>query len=993
MNAELFPMNGDEEAILSQQKLYDSNPIPASLWLANSIKMIDCNQSVVDLVGAKNKQDYLKNTSTFLPKYQPCGTPSVEKITELFKRAVESGKVREVWMHTHASGEIIPGEVILIKVELYGETMIAAYLHDLRPLRDADEKIREAMNMTQILLDTSPALIEIWDSEDNFVDCNRQMLEMFGLSSKEEFSNRYDMHVPKMQPCGTLSTELEFQHRITVLSEGSVRYEWTCQLPSGELIPFEVMAFCIEHGDRRLIVSYSNDVRPIKLAMKLENEREMSERMRLMFDATPLVIEYWDKNYDAIDCNQTCLDYYGYPDKEAYRKNIFRHSPAFQPDGTPSRYLWNTHLEMIFRDGTGRFEFVERLRGRDSYTEVQGVRVKHRDEIIVVTYKNDITQLREADEQRRLKEIAEVSSQAKSIFLARMSHEIRTPITAVLGISEVQLQDTNLPPAVEESFAKIYSSADMLLNLINDILDLSKIEAGKLTIVEEEYDVASMVSDVANLSLTHTGCKDIKFSLQVDENLPNVLIGDFLRIEQIINNLVSNAFKYTETGNIEMRLQSEYLEDCVMLTIVISDTGYGMTAQQLSAINDNYSRFHERDKKFISGAGLGIPIVFSLLEIMGGNIYFESEVGKGTCATVRIPQKTSGTEVLGKENAYNLQQLESASNAIVKRFKFTPEPMPYGKVLVVDDVEANLFVAAGLLKFYDLHIETCSNGFDAINKVKSGNVYDIIFMDHMMPGINGVEAMQRIRELGYQYPVVVLTANAMIGQAEEFISKGFDGFVSKPIQTKSLNTILVKFIRDKQLPEVIAAAKSVTENTIGHQPQTIDSFMQSEEITNKLRAEFIRGQKHAVTEIQKAIGKGNLEKAHRLAHNLKSASALIDENMLASSASFIESDLEGNNVPSAESLEIVDKHLKRVLAKIGETDSPMLVTGEFDKEKAAVLFDTLEPLLSSRSVDSLDYVDELRKIPETAALARLIEDFEFVVAAKVLGALRIVLET
>ena len=982
----------EQDAILFQHMLYDSNPIPSSLWMpdmeSESAIIIDCTQSAVDIVGAKNKRDYIDNFFNYQPKYLPCGTILADKVKILFLQTMEEQMVRCSWVLQHASGELIPGDLTLVRVGM-GENMVAAYFQDIRPLLTADEKIRQALEMTQLLLDTSPALVEIWDSNHEFQDCNKKTLEAFGVSTKEEFISRYTETMPLFQPCGLTSTEFGVQQTVTVLSEGFNRYEIIRKRFDGEFLPLETSAFRVNHGDKKLIITYSNDLRVIKASLRNESEREMNERMHMMFDATPLNIEYWDKEYNVIDCNRTTLDYYGFADKEAFRKSLFRNSPAFQPDGTPSRYLWNTHLEEIFATGEGKFSFVTYRSGEPAYMEVQGIRIMHNDEIVVVTYASDITQQKQAQEERRRTEIAEESSRAKSLFLARMSHEIRTPISAVLGISEINLQNPNLPPTIEEAFAKIFNSADMLLNLVNDILDLSKIEAGKMTIIHEQYEVASMINDAANLSLLHVGSKNIKFEMNISEDLPTILIGDFLRIEQVLNNLLSNAFKYTESGTVKLSLQCIPLEEnAITLQIAISDTGFGMTNEQLDTIYNDYSRFHESEKRFIGGAGLGIPIVYSLVDIMGGKIDIESEVGKGTSITINLPQKIAGAEILGRETAYRLQQLESSANAAAKRFKFTPDPMPYGSVLVVDDVEANLFVAKGLLNFYSLKIETCDSGYEAIRQVKSGKTYDIIFMDHMMPGMNGVEAMRELRDMGYTNPIVALTANAMLGQAEEFMKSGFDGFISKPIQTKQLNNLLTKHIKDKQSPEVLAAAKQTSTQ------EDIENFMQNTDVATKLRKDFVRTNKNAFNELEQTLAKNDLHTARRIVHNIKGTSALIRESTLTKLAQTAEDLLAEEKFPSQENLSALNKELSRILSEIGEPQKPT-ATKTLDqngKKEAATLFDTLAPLLAERNSVALDYLPQLRTIPESAVTAQLIEDFEFPLAAKTLEVLRTVLE-
>ena len=405
------------------------------------------------------------------------------------------------------------------------------------------------------------------------------------------------------------------------------------------------------------------------------------------------------------------------------------------------------------------------------------------------------------DNMRQEKEkvlIAEENSQIKSKFLAQMSHEIRTPISTVLGITEIQLRK-NIPVDIRESFSMIYTSANILLRIVNDILDLSKIEAGKMELIHAKYEVVSFISDVVQLNLVYLGSKKLKFTVDVDKGMPASLGGDELRMRQIMNNLLSNAFKYTEDGTVSLKVHTVPGENdgSVNLVVVIRDTGRGMTKEQTNRLFDDYSRFHEKAARFVSGTGLGMSITLKLLNLMGASIDIESEVGKGTTVTTIIPQTIEGKELLGEETARNIRNLNMEKWAEAKRKNLIPEPMPYGRVLVVDDVDINLLVVEGILAWYEISVETAQSGLEAIEKIEAGEVYDIIFMDHMMPDMDGIEATKVLRGMGYTYPIVALTANALVGQAEKFLRNGFDGFLSKPIQTECLNSLLHKYVKDR----------------------------------------------------------------------------------------------------------------------------------------------------------------------------------------------------
>jgi PAS domain S-box-containing protein len=419
----------------------------------------------------------------------------------------------------------------------------------------------------------------------------------------------------------------------------------------------------------------------------------------------------------------------------------------------------------------------------------------------------DITQL---EEMAKRQMEAETVSKAKSAFIATISHEIRTPLNAILGITDIQIQDHTILQTTRDALIKIHNSGDLLLHIINDILDMSKIEAGRMELQPVSYDVPSLINDTVHINMVRINNKPIKFELNVSENIPSEMFGDELRIKQILNNLLSNAFKYTEQGTVSLSVDSEWEsreKNRVTLIFEVSDTGLGMKPEEISNLFSEYSRFHMEANRTTEGTGLGMSITKHLVYLMNGEIHVKSEPGKGSVFTVRLPQRSVSSAVLGRELAENLRHFRFNSSPLLRKAQITREPMPYGKVLIVDDVETNLYVASGLLAPYDLKVELVTSGYEAIEKITNGNVYDIIFMDHMMPKMDGIEATKIIRETGYAHPIVALTANAVVGQAEIFLKSGFDDFVSKPIDIRQLNILLNRLIRDKQPPEIIEKAR------------------------------------------------------------------------------------------------------------------------------------------------------------------------------------------
>jgi signal transduction histidine kinase/CheY-like chemotaxis protein len=428
----------------------------------------------------------------------------------------------------------------------------------------------------------------------------------------------------------------------------------------------------------------------------------------------------------------------------------------------------------------------------------------------------------ELEEQTRL---AIAANSSKSAFLATMSHEIRTPMNAILGISQIQLMKPDLPADVAEALGKIQISGSVLLRIINDILDFSKIERGKLEINPTDYDLPSLINDAVQLNILRIQSKPIEFTLDVDPKLPAKLRGDELRLKQILSNILSNSFKYTDEGSVALGVSCERDGDSVRLTFRVADTGQGMTEEHLQKLFDEYSRFNESANRTTEGTGLGMNITNRLVKLMGGQISVESALGKGSTFTVVIPQGYLNDTVIGAELAEKLRKFEfvAAREQYSKDVVYTN--MSYGRVLIVDDVETNLYVAGGFMSPYKLSVETASSGFEALEKIENGAVYDVIFMDHMMPKMDGIETTAKIRAAGYSAPIVTLTANAIVGNEQMFKENGFDAFISKPIDIMQLNAVLNKFVRDKHKSEaVIETADELPASRINYNARLMKFF-------------------------------------------------------------------------------------------------------------------------------------------------------------------------
>jgi len=521
------------------------------------------------------------------------------------------------------------------------------------------------------------------------------------------------------------------------------------------------------------------------------------------------------------------------------------------------------------------------------------------------------------------------ANEAKSNFLAKMSHEIRTPMNAILGIAEIQLRNETLAQETAEAIRKIYEAGDVLLNIINDILDLSKIEAGKLELLPVKYDIPSLINDTMQLNRLRYDAKPIELSIDVNENTPHYLFGDELRIKQVLNNILSNAFKYTEEGSVALSVFPEFENDggdYVTIVFHVSDTGQGMTTDQIRDLFDEYTRFNAEANRETIGTGLGMNITKHLLELMKGKISVKSELGKGTEFIVRIPQQRVGLDVCGMEITEKLRNFNFRSTTLTNKTQFLREYMPYGHVLVVDDVESNIYVAKGMLMPYGIKVDSASSGFEAIKKIESGNIYDIVFMDHMMPKMDGIETTKRMRNMGYDHKIVALTANALIGRAEMFLKNGFDGFISKPIDSRELNLMLNELIRNNKPPEVVEAARQEIAQLKKNQESTLQT-VQKVPIDNELIKAAIHDIENVISVLKNKLprigtGKADLGLYATTVHGMKSALANIGEMQLSAIALKLEHAAKDGetDILSAETPDFM-KSLYSLLEKLNKRET------------------------------------------------------------------------
>lgn len=385
------------------------------------------------------------------------------------------------------------------------------------------------------------------------------------------------------------------------------------------------------------------------------------------------------------------------------------------------------------------------------------------------------------------KEQAQTANRVKSDFLANMSHEIRTPINAILGMNEMILREEK-DEAIYEYASSVHTAANTLLTLVNDVLDFSKIESGKMEIIPTEYELGSLINDSYNMIAESLEKRGLAIEVQCDESLPRILKGDEVRIRQIFTNLLSNAVKYTEQGRVKITVKGIANENEFRLILQVEDTGIGIRPEDIDKLFHKFERLDVIKNHNIQGTGLGLSITGQLVELMHGEIRVESTYGAGSCFTVSLPQQIVDNSPLGRIGEYH---------STVKTRYHESFHAPATEILVVDDVEMNLILVRNLLKQTQIQIDTALSGEQCL-KMCSRKHYDVIFMDHMMPEMDGIETLARMKKMldspNKNTPVIMLTANALTGMREEYLRQGFQDYISKPIQGGRLESLLLKYL-------------------------------------------------------------------------------------------------------------------------------------------------------------------------------------------------------
>ncbi|MCL1917736.1 MAG: ATP-binding protein [Peptococcaceae bacterium] len=647
-----------------------------------------------------------------------------------------------------------------------------------------DVRLEEAERRMNDVVGSTMTACFVWDETGRIVAYNKESARIFGLPdnlSAEEFNEIYSSIQPEFQPDGRETETVRLDLLNEALDKGFVQISGKLKKNDGTPIYVDINIARITWISGYRLVVYHHDTtelveKEIQAKEDIQKEREKTEALaywyKSILDATPLPITVTDANMNWTFVNKAVEEFLGTKFEDMMGK----------PCSNWNAHICNTPDCGIACAKRGLKQTFFNQNGRSHQVDIETLKGPNGETVGFIEVVQDITQI---ESMAKKQAEAEAASVAKSTFLANMSHEIRTPMNAVLGMSELLLQEKLNERQLR--YAKdIKTAATALLATINDILDVSKIQAGKLSLVPVHYDFTMLIDNMGSMVQFLADGKNISFRLVVQEHTPVYLYGDDIRLRQVLTNLLSNAVKFTKEGYVQLAVSCTD----TTVTITVSDTGTGIPAESLPTLFEAFEQADVEKHRDKTGTGLGLTISRSLVEMMGGQITVESVYGRGTSFHVEIPK------VLGDETLiHEANDKEAAIYA------------PDARILVVDDNTANLNVAAGLLRLCGIQTETAESGRQAIHMVQQ-HPYDLVFMDHRMPGISGVETTQVIREQGIDVPIIALTASAVVGAKEMMLAAGMNDYLWKPIKKAELMHILKKWISAEKLLDPLPEAEA-----------------------------------------------------------------------------------------------------------------------------------------------------------------------------------------
>ncbi len=780
------------------QDILENLPLVMHIW-SKDLVLIDCSSEVTNVFNVADKEEFKQKFFTLCPEMQ-LGKKSEELMKSYLQQAFQDGFYKFKWLHADTTGKIFPCEVTLCRITYNNENCLLGYTQDLSRISSHVQEFAKVQESTRAMLDAAPMAIALWGNDYLLRDANFECARLFGFDSPEDFMKNFRTIIPRYQADGSSSFSMVKEALQKAFHEGYYRSNFSLyHRTTHTRIPLEITLVRLTIWNEEVVVAYIRDLRDINSL--IEKMQTTEERIQAIFDITPLGINVWDQTFNLIECNDAIVQLYGFTSKGEYMAAHFRSIPRLQPDGTSTIPFMREILQQAFDTGYSRVELLTKdLKDNPIPVEITSKKTYVQQQEVVISYMRDLrereaklAEIRNAEKDlRTARDLAEQSAEAKTKFLGNMSHEIRTPLNAVLGLLHV-LDTTALQPVQKDYVGKSITSATKLMDLVNNILDFSSIDAGTFEMENVPFLMKDIADEIKLVYGPQAEEKALQLQVHVDNTEEETLHGDAARLKQVLFYIVHNALKFTEKGHITVNITcTERVSDEMHYTFSVEDSGLGMTPTQSMHI---FSAFAQADSSITrkhQGAGLGLAIAKRLSRLMGGDLWVKSEESKGSTFYFTAIFKGEKKIAQSPDSAQATALTESSK---VESAQSTGEKY---SILLAEDNDINQLITVVLLQNKGHQVDVASDGKEAVQMVQEKN-YDMVLMDIQMPTMDGLTATSNIRALksAEELPIVAMSAHAMSGDVELSLQFGMNDHLSKPIIPELLYETVEKWCKKK----------------------------------------------------------------------------------------------------------------------------------------------------------------------------------------------------
>ncbi len=769
-----------DHATALMKNILESIPLALQIW-SKDCMLLDASYESAKLFGFESTQDFIDNFPDTHPEYQDNGEKSADLGPKYVKEAFKTGTMHRNWIHLHTNGEEIPCEATFVPATVGDKQMAFVFLKDLREKNAIINKLKESDTYSRIMLDASPIGAMIWDNQGNPVGCNISMFKAFGFQDQQSFMLNLNKLFPEFQPDGAPSLQKMQEQLYKAFTHGHTQGFWMGTSIDGEEVPTEATAVRTKHNGQDMVVVFYRDLREVEENIK--KARMAEKRTEAILNGVPLGIIMFNSQLQPVDCNEEALRISHFTTKEDYLDKAMAFFPETQSNGENSALFIQKKFTEVLTSGRSSFEILALDAHRESYSLSTTLVYTHiEQEDLYIAYCSDLRENKRMLKEIELaKEVAEQSAQAKSEFLANMSHEIRTPMNGILGLLHI-LSSTKLDAVQQDYMEKALFSTKELLRIINDILDFSKIEAGKLEMEVTPFTIHDICSELESLLGHVIQSKGLVYHMDEGAFATTPLLGDPLRLKQVILNLLNNAIKFTGKGSIGVKITSTKQEDGALhCTFKVTDTGIGLSQEQIQGLFSAFTQADTSVTRKYGGTGLGLAISKNIVEMMQGSIWVESTPGMGSNFFFTAIFELASEDAAVIPSALAMPQDDSAHS---------------GHILLVEDNQINQIIAEELLQSVGYTVDIANNGQEALDMLDK-KPYDIVLMDIQMPIMDGLTATRNIRKKAQfaTLPIVAMSAHAMTGDKEKSLEHGMNDHITKPISPDILYNTLRYWLR------------------------------------------------------------------------------------------------------------------------------------------------------------------------------------------------------